>query len=118
VLASSAGTRVRTSQLSPDQRFRVKLIDAVGLDRRPPERALGLCADEQSQIQALDRRPPGLDRHLIVDPYPTPKPAPVRAWLARPPRFPVPFIPTSGSGLNWVERGFRAITTQRIRRGT
>jgi hypothetical protein len=35
-------------------------IDVVGLNLRPPEHALVLCADEKSQIQALDRRQPGL----------------------------------------------------------
>ena len=52
--------RVRTFKLSRDKRFVEKLIDVVGLYLRPPEHALVLCADEKSQIQALDRRQPGL----------------------------------------------------------
>jgi len=52
--------RVRTFKLSRDRRFIEKLIDVVGLYLRPPEHALVLCADEKSQIQALDRRQPGL----------------------------------------------------------
>ena len=52
--------RVRTFKLSRDKRFIEKLIDVVGLYLRPPEHALVLCADEKSQIQALDRTQPGL----------------------------------------------------------
>ena len=52
--------RVRTFQLSRDQRFVEKLVDVVGLYRRPPEQALVLRVDEKSQIQALDRTQPGL----------------------------------------------------------
>jgi transposase len=52
--------RVRTFKLSRDKRFVEKLIDVVGLYLRPPEHALVLCADEKSQIQALDRTQPGL----------------------------------------------------------
>jgi hypothetical protein len=35
-------------------------MDIVGLYLNPPDKALLLCIDEKSQIQALDRRPPGL----------------------------------------------------------
>ena len=35
-------------------------MDVVGLYLNPPEHALVLCADEKSQIQALDRTQPGL----------------------------------------------------------
>jgi len=45
----------RTFKLSNDPRFVEKLIDVVGLYLSPPEHALVLCADEKSQIQALDR---------------------------------------------------------------
>ncbi len=37
-----------------------KLTDVVGLYLNPPEKALVLCVDEKSQIQALDRTQPGL----------------------------------------------------------
>ena len=46
---------VRTFKVSNDKHFVEKLIDVVGLYLNPPEHALVLCADEKSQIQALDR---------------------------------------------------------------
>src|SRR5437870_778610 len=52
--------RVRSFKLSKDKNFVKKLIDVVGLYLNPPEHALVLCADEKSQIQALDRTQPGL----------------------------------------------------------
>ena len=50
----------RTFKVSNDPHFAEKLIDVVGLYLDPPEHALVLCADEKSQIQALDRTQPGL----------------------------------------------------------
>jgi len=50
--------RVETFQLSRDKRFVEKLYDVVGLYLNPPEKALVLCVDEKSQIQALDRTQP------------------------------------------------------------
>jgi transposase len=47
--------RIRTFKLSNDPRFTEKLTDVVGLYLNPPERAIVLCVDEKSQIQALDR---------------------------------------------------------------
>jgi transposase len=52
--------RVRTFKLSNDPRFTEKLTDVVGLYLNPPERAIVLCIDEKSQIQALDRTQPSL----------------------------------------------------------
>lgn len=52
--------RVRYFKLSNDPCFTEKLLDVVGLYLNPPEHALVLCADEKSQIQALDRTQPGL----------------------------------------------------------
>jgi transposase len=70
-------------------------------------------------LRRLDRDTPGtLDIHCIVDNYATHKKQEVKDWLARHPRFHFHFIPTSSSWLNLVERWFREITTQRIRRGT
>ena len=167
-----------TFKLSNDPRFAEKLEDIVGLYLNPPEHAVVLCADEKSQIQALDRTQPGLplkrgraatmthdykrngittlfaalnvldgsvistcmerhrhlewlkflrmidanvaqklDIHLIVDNYATHKHQKVKRWLARHQRFHVHYTPTSASWLNMVERFFRDITTQRIRRG-
>jgi transposase len=51
---------VKTFKLSNDKRFEEKLIDVVGLYLNPPERAVVLCMDEKSQIQALDRTQPSL----------------------------------------------------------
>jgi transposase len=58
-----------------------------------------------------------LDLHLIVDNYATHKHPNVQKWLKRHKRFHMHFTPTSSSWLNLVERWFRDITQQRIRRG-
>jgi transposase len=50
----------RTFQLARDTKFLEKLTEVVGLYLNPPQKALILCLDEKSQIQALDRTPPGL----------------------------------------------------------
>src|SRR5213594_1848749 len=52
--------RTEGFKLSRDPRFLEKLTDVVGLYLNPPEKALVLCVDEKSQIQALDRTQPGL----------------------------------------------------------
>lgn len=170
--------RVRTFKLSRDPKFREKLEDIVGLYLNPPEHAIVLCADEKSQIQALDRTQPGLPMkkgrcgtmthdykrngtatlfaaldvlqghvismydeqhrhqewlkflraiddvvpasrpiHMIVDNYSTHKHEKVKRWLSRHPRFHVHFTPTSSSWLNMVERFFRDLTQNRLRRG-
>ena len=170
--------RVRTFKLSNDPEFVEKLEDIVGLYLNPPEHAIVLCADEKSQIQALDRTQPGLamkkgrcgtmthdykrngtatlfaaldalegevismcdDRHrhqewlkflrviddivplkkqihMIVDNYATHKHPKVERWLARHPRFHMHFTPTGCSWLNMVERFFRDLTENRLRRG-
>ena len=169
---------VRTFKLSRDPRFTEKLEDIVGLYLNPPEHAIVLCADEKSQIQALDRTQPGLpikkgrcgtmthdykrngtatlfaalnalqgevismcdDRHrhqewlkflraiddvipedkqihMIVDNYSTHKHEKVERWLSRHPRFHMHFTPTGCSWLNMVERFFRDLTENRLRRG-
>jgi transposase len=168
----------RTFKVSNDPQFVEKLEAIIGLYLNPPEHAIVLCADEKSQIQALDRTQPGLplkkgrcgtmthdykrngtatlfaamstldgtvismcdDRHrhqewlkflrviddvtppnkelhLIADNYATHKHPKVRKWLTRHPRFHVYFTPTSSSWLNMVERFFRDLTEQRLRRG-
>ncbi len=169
---------VRTFKLSKDPEFAEKLEAIVGLYLNPPEHAIVLCADEKSQIQALDRTQPGLplkkgragtmthdykrngtatlfaalntldgtvismcdDRHrhqewlrflkvideitppdktlhLILDNYATHKHPKVQKWLARHPRFHLHFTPTSSSWLNMVERFFRDLTQNGLRRG-
>ena len=50
--------RVETFKLSKDPLFIDKVRDIVGLYLAPPDRALVLCVDEKSQIQALDRTAP------------------------------------------------------------
>jgi transposase len=168
----------RTFKVSNDPQFAEKLEAIIGLYLNPPEHAIVLCADEKSQIQALDRTQPGLplkkgrcgtmthdykrngtatlfaamsildgtvismydDRHrhqewlkflrviddvtppdkelhLIADNYATHKHPKVQKWLVRHPRFHVYFTPTSSSWLNMVERFFRDLTEQRLRRG-
>jgi transposase len=52
--------RTKGFKLSRDPRFLEKLTDVVGLYLNPPTKALVLCVDEKSQIQALDRTQPGL----------------------------------------------------------
>jgi transposase len=169
---------VKTFKVSNDAQFAKKLEVIVGLYLNPPEHAIVLCADEKSQIQALDRTQPGLpikkgrcgtmthdykrngtatlfaamdaldgtvismcddrhrhqewlkflrvidevtpaekDLHLIVDNYATHKHPKVQRWLARRPRFHIHFTPTSSSWLNMVERFFRDLTQNRLRRG-
>lgn len=171
--------RIETFKLSNDKRFVEKLTDVVGLYLSPPDKAVVLCVDEKSQVQALDRTQPSLPMkkgrcgtmthdykrngtttlfaalnmldgtiigeclprhrhqeflkflrrldnefpkelklHLIVDNYGTHTHPNVKAWLQRHPRFILHFIPTSSSWLNMIERWFRDITQQRIRRGT
>jgi transposase len=168
----------RTFKVSNDPQFAEKLEAIIGLYLNPPEHAIVLCADEKSQIQALDRTQPGLplkkgrcgtmthdykrngtatlfaamstldgtvismcddrhrhqewlkflrviddltppdkDLHLIADNYATHKHPKVQKWLARHPRFHMYFTPTSSSWLNMVERFFRDLTEQRLRRG-
>ena len=50
--------RTETFKLSADPLFIEKVRDIVGLYLNPPDRALVLCVDEKSQIQALDRTRP------------------------------------------------------------
>jgi transposase len=50
----------KTFKLSTDPQFSEKVQDIVGLYLDPPDKALVLCVDEKSQIQALDRTQPGL----------------------------------------------------------
>jgi transposase len=52
--------RVKTFKLSRDKRFEEKLTDVVGVYLNPPDKAVVLCVDEKTQVQALDRTQPGL----------------------------------------------------------
>jgi transposase len=86
-------------------------------------KVIGLCQPRHRHqewlkfLRRIDQEtPPELDLHLIVDNYCTHKHAKVQRWLARHPRFHVHYTPTSASWLNMVERFFRDITENRIRR--
>lgn len=69
-------------------------------------------------LKKIDRETPkDKTLHLIADNYATHKHPVVLAWLEKHPRFNMHFTPTSASWLNMVERFFRDITTERLRRG-
>ncbi len=61
--------------------------------------------------------PPDLDIHLVLDNSATHKTKAIRDWLAKRPRYHVPFTPTSASWINQVERWFGLLTERAIRRG-
>lgn len=50
----------RTFKLSKNPNFEEKFWDVIGLYLNPPDKALVLCCDEKSQVQALERTQPGL----------------------------------------------------------
>lgn len=52
--------RVETFKFSTDPELEAKIRDVVGLYLNPPDKAIVLCVDEKSQIQALDRTAPVL----------------------------------------------------------
>ena len=69
-------------------------------------------------LRQIDRETPkGKTLHLIADNYATHKHPAVQEWLAKHPRFNMHFTPTSASWLNMVERFFRDISENRLRRG-
>ena len=69
-------------------------------------------------LRQIDRETPkDKTLHLIADNYATHKHLTVQKWLAKHPRFHMHFTPTSASWLNMVERFFRDITVNRLRRG-
>jgi len=69
-------------------------------------------------LKQIDRETPKHKTlHVICDNYSTHKHAKVKDWLEKHPRFHVHFTPTSASWLNMVERFFRDLTTERLRRG-
>ena len=69
-------------------------------------------------LRQIDRQTPK-DKalHLVADNYATHKHPVVQKWLAKHPRFVMHYTPTSASWLNMVERFFRNITVNRLRRG-
>jgi transposase len=85
---------------------------------------IGQCQDRHRHqewlkfLQLIDAQTPAdRDLHLILDNYATHKHPKVKKWLARHPRFHLHFTPTSASWLNMVERFFRDLTVNRLRRG-
>ena len=84
----------------------------------------GLCQERHRHqewlkfLRLLDQSmPTHLALHLIGDNYATHKHPSVQRWLARHPRVHMHFTPTSASWLNMVERFFRDLTQNRLRRG-
>ena len=85
---------------------------------------IGQCQQKHTHVEWLkflrqiDRETPkGKTLHLIADNYATHKHPVVQDWLAKHPRFNMHFTPTSASWLNMVERFFRDISENRLRRG-
>jgi transposase len=85
---------------------------------------ISMCDDRHRHQEWLkflrviaDVTPVAKQVHLIADNYSTHKHAKVQRWLKRHPRFHVYFTPTSASWLNMVERFFRDLTANRLRRG-
>ena len=69
-------------------------------------------------LRTIDREvPKTLAVHILLDNYATPRRPEVKAWLAVHPRFHLHFTPTAISWLNLVERWFRELTDQALRRG-
>lgn len=69
-------------------------------------------------LKTIDREvPKHLQVHLILDNYATHKHPAVKRWLESHRRFHLHFTPTSASWLNQVERWFRDLTEQNLRRG-
>jgi transposase len=61
--------RVQTFKFSTDPELETKIRDVVGLYLNPPDKAIVLCVDEKSQVQALDRTAPVLPLRLGVPDY-------------------------------------------------
>ena len=87
-------------------------------------RIIGTCMDKhrhQEWIRFLNlirkSAPEEKKIHIICDNYATHKHDRVAAWQRRTPRFHFHFTPTSASWLNMVERFFRDLTVNRLRRG-
>lgn len=86
---------------------------------------ISMCEDRHRHQEWLkflrvidDIVPPKKQIHMIVDNYATHKHPKVSRWLSRHPRFHMHFTPTGCSWLNMVERFFRDLTQNRLRRGT
>ncbi len=87
-------------------------------------KVIGQCHERHTHaewlkfLRRIERETPrDKSLHLIADNYATHKHPAVQQWLARHPRITMHFTPTSASWLNMVERFFRDLTTERLRRG-
>ncbi len=86
-------------------------------------KVISMCAERHRHqewlrfLRIIDQTPADQQLHLIADNYATHKHPKVQRWLQRHPRFHLHFTPTSASWLNMVERFFRDLTQNRIRRG-
>lgn len=85
---------------------------------------IGQCQKRHTHVEWLkflrqiERETPSDESlHLIADTSATHKHPAVQKWLSEHPRIHMHFTPTSASWLDRVERFFRDISTQRIRRG-
>jgi transposase len=85
---------------------------------------IGMCQERHRHqewlkfLRVVDHvTPADKDLYLIVDNYATHKHPKVQTWLKRHPRFHIQFTPTSASWRNMVERFFRDLTQNRLRRG-
>ncbi len=70
--------RVENFKFSKDPQFVEKVRDIVGLYLNPPDRAIVLCVDEKSQVQALNRTQPILRPRFRLRPAGTPGRSPQR----------------------------------------
>ena len=84
----------------------------------------GLCQQKHRHqewlrfLRMIDKTvPAGKEIYLICDNYATHKHENVKRWLGKHKRFHVRFTPTSASWLNMVERFFRDLTSNQLRRG-
>lgn len=87
-------------------------------------KVFGQCQDRHRHqewlrfLQLIEEQvPKDRDLHLILDNYATHKHPKVQAWLKKRPRFHLHFIPTGASWLNMIERFFRDLSVNRLRRG-
>ena len=91
---------------------------------RPTVRCSVLCQERHRHqewlkfLRLIDQTiSPDLELHGICDNASTHKHDRVQRWVERLPRFHMHFTPTSASWLNMVERFFRNLTQNRLRRG-
>ncbi len=104
--------RVEKFKISQDPNFENKVRDVVGLYLDPPDRALVLCVDEKSQIQALDRTAPLLPLRPGLSGGHTLVVSGDQEERAAPPDNPAPNLPRGGSEGS-PRKGGRGATGQR-----